>query len=60
MESLRMMEWGLMLVENSSAAVAAVAVAAVAAVALRVGGYPRSHGCSRLGLLYEATTTVQG
>ena len=53
MESLGVMGWGLAAAENSSAAV-------VAAVALWVGGYPWSHGCSRVRLLYKATTTIQG
>ena len=66
MVSLCVMGWGLVLLENSSAAVAAAAaVAAVAAVALRVG----THGVmvvvgydyyTRLLLLYKATTTIQG
>ena len=59
MVSLRMMGWGLVLLENSSAAVAVAAAVAVTqgGSLMVVVGYDYY---TRLRLLYKATTTIQG
>ena len=59
MVSLCVMGWGLVLLENSSAAVAVAAAVAVTqgGSLMVVVGYDYY---TRLRLLYKATTTIQG